>query len=68
MFVFGLLRFDSFVLKQASIHPCQVFHEEVLFVCCLEQTLLVRSELFQLCLKELGLMVCDRFLAKNQGG
>lgn len=49
--IFVLLALDAFVLQQIVIRPCQLLHERRLLVVRLQYSVLVRTELLQLCLE-----------------
>lgn len=55
--VFGLLRFDLLILEKHTVGLGQFLHQCSLPMGCLQQAILIRSELLKLGLKELILVV-----------
>lgn len=64
--VLVLLALDTLVLQQIVIRPCQLLHKRRLLVVRLQYSVLVRTELLQLCLEQLSFLVRDRLLVEDE--
>lgn len=65
-FVLRLLCSYPLVLQEVAVYLGQVFHQAALFMVCLQQSILVRSELLQLRLEQLILLVGDCLLVEDE--
>lgn len=64
--VFVLFGADAFVLQKVAVCACELLHDRRLLVDCLQNAVLMRSELFEFRLEELVLLTGRGFLVQDE--
>jgi hypothetical protein len=65
-FVFVLFGPDTFVLQKVTVCACELLHDRRLLVVCLQDAILVRSELLELRLEKLVFLAGCGFLVQDE--
>lgn len=64
--VFVLFGADTFVLQKVTVGACELLHDRRLLVDCLQDAILVGSELLEFCLEKLVFLAGRGFLVQDE--